>query len=381
MKVKKLCLFIILLYFISSFWMQVYGNTVDDVRQLVGKDRVDEIFTNEEIHTIIEQYELIEQSNMYLKLFEIGKEININADLDAQYQELELQLQDARDELATVFQTGQPLISVLQKKSTVESILHNIDSLKDRGYDINVEYTPNVWEERYYQVQDIIKEMGTYFDIGQVGNGLKGPLDNSFKIRKSYGFHLNESEDAVEFHNGIDLYTSSNTFVFSQWNGVVSRVYTDNEGFYNIEISHGTNLKTIYKYLKSVDVSVGDEVFQYEYMGVAGDNSNIDGVSYMHFSIMLDDEYINPLYMYGSMGLQAFKEYVSNHPDEYTVYQEVEQGIVDTSKSDSTKEEDMEIKSETGLILGSEVEGGFNSSLFYENIEKEMEERAKKNGE
>lgn len=380
MRVKKLCLFIILLYFISSLGTFVYGNTVDDVRQLVGKDRVDEIFTEEEIHTIIEQYELIEQSNMYLKLFEIGKEININADLDAKYQELELQLQQARDELATSFQTGAVLSKVLQKKSTVESLLHNIDSLKDRGYDINVEYTPNVWEEKYYQVQNVVKEMGTYFEIGHVGEGLKGPLDNSFIIKKSYGFHLNETETAVEYHNGVDLYSSAGSFVFSQWNGVVSRVYIDSDNLYTIEISHGLNLKTIYKHLESSSVSVGVEVSQYEPIGVLGKNG-IGNNSFIHFSIMLDNEYINPLYMYGSTGLQAFKEYVSNHPEEYTSYKEVEKDIVDTSKSDNQISETNEIKSETNMILDSSIENGFNSETFYENVEKLMEEREKEKGD
>ena len=85
--------------------------------------------------------------------------------------------------------------------------------------------------------------------------------------------------------------------------------------------------------------------------------------------------------MYGSTGLQAFKEYVSNHPEEYTSYKEVEKDIVDTSKSDNQISETNEIKSETNMILDSSIENGFNSETFYENVEKLMEEREKEKGD
>ena len=96
----------------------VYAYTVDDVRDLLGQERVDDTFTEAEIATIVEQYEKIEKANLYLKLFEIGKEIDINSDLEKKYQELEEKLLVAHENLALSFQGGKSISNVLKDKSS-----------------------------------------------------------------------------------------------------------------------------------------------------------------------------------------------------------------------------------------------------------------------
>ena len=65
----------------------------------------------------------------------------------------------AIDNFANNFESGEPLTDVLSSKSIVESILHKIESLRDIGYDIDVEYIPNVWTEKYEEVSKVIAEM------------------------------------------------------------------------------------------------------------------------------------------------------------------------------------------------------------------------------
>ena len=74
---------------VSLFSVNVFAYTVDDIRDLVGKERVDDRFTQEEMDMVIQQYESIERENMMLKMFAIGKEIDLDSGLIAEYDALE----------------------------------------------------------------------------------------------------------------------------------------------------------------------------------------------------------------------------------------------------------------------------------------------------
>lgn len=365
---KKIIIFFLIfmqIFFIFNF--SIYAYTIDDVREMLGKQRVDSIYTPEEIETIIMQYESLEEQNMVLRMFEIGKELGINEELDEKYKTLDIALKNARDELANSFLKGESFEIVSKKKSQVESILAEMNKLRDRGYDINIEYHPNIWKEKYIEVQKIIEELGTYYDIGDLGDGLKGPLGDSFMLLEVYGFHLDENQDLVVFHDGIDLYAKNTLRVYSQWNGVVSRVYKEENGKYVVEVQHGKNLKTIYKYFDSVDVEEGDFVKQYGFLGILGqsqENEEADGFN-LHFSVYLDNESINPLYLYGDMGLRTFKTFVSSKPERYLEYYEVEKNIVEIEKEDN---EGNEVKEENVDYNREEIFNNFQH--FQEELEK-----------
>lgn len=361
---KIIALFFVFIQVIFLLNFSVYAYTIDDVREMVGKQRIDSIYTPDEIETIIMQYESLEEQNMILYMFEIGKELGINEKLDEKYKSLNTEWKKARDEFVNSFLSGDSFEIVSQKKSRVESILAEINKLRDRGYDINIEYQPNIWKEKYIEVQKIIEELGTYYDIGDLGDGLKGPLGDSFILLEVYGFHLDETQDLVVFHDGIDLYAKNTLRVYSQWNGVVSRIYKEENGKYVVEVQHGKNLKTIYKYFDSVDVEEGDFVKQYEFLGILGqsqENKEADGYN-LHFSIYLDNESVNPLYLYGDLGLRTFKTFVSSKPERYLEYYEVEKNIVQIEK------EEEDIKEESVDYNREEIFNNFQH--FQEELEK-----------
>lgn len=379
LRIIKSSLFVFLLFFICS--INVFAYTVDDVRDLVGEERVDDIFTQREIDLIIKQYEKIEKANMYIKLFDIGKEIDINSDLEKMYQELEADLAMAHEKLEKSFQSGKSIDTVLKDKSNLESILHKISSLKDRGYDIEVEYIPNIWEEKYLKVQNVVKDLNEQFDIGEVGENLRIPLDNAFVLLSPYGLRLNPfTFDSVSMHNGIDFSTSLGTRVLSLWNGVVSKVYETESGGKTIEITHGQNLKTIYMHLNEIKVGVGERVKQYDLIGLSG-NTGKTIEPHLHLGVYLDDKYVNPIYLFGTKGLQAFKIYVSNNPEDYLKVLEIENEIKD-KPSKEIVEEEKEIKPSTDLIIDVQTDSIFNKQEFYEHqYDKYLEEQEENNNE
>ena len=366
-KVYEIFLICFILLIFSS---NVYGYTVDDVRDLVGNERIDEVFTESEINLIVEQYEKIEKANLYVKMFELGKEIDITSNLLKEYNQLEKDVISSKENLAEKFQTGVALDSVLKEKSNLESLMYRVSKLKDLGYEIEVEYIPNVWEDRYYRVQNIVENLNEQYDIGDVGESMRIPLNNAFIITSPFGLRLHPvTLDKVSMHNGLDFSAPENTYIYAQWNGVVSRTYYSESGGNTIEISHGKDLKTLYMHLNEFKVEVGDVVKQYQLIGLSG-NTGMSTGPHLHFGVYLDGQYINPVYLYGNKGLQAFKTYISSYPEKNLEIDEISK-ILKNKPSKLIEEDELIINPESNLILDVSVDNYFNIKSFFENYEKE----------
>lgn len=376
--VKRISVFcLILCLFLSFSQINVFGYTVDDIRDLLGKERIDDIYTQEEIDEVIRQYNQIEEANMQYYLFELASQLTTNKELVAEYERLEIELANAKEELAKVFKQGKPLPEVLKKKSRVESIMTEIDSLREIGYDIEVEYVENIWTEEYEKVKNVVAQLSTQYDIGIVGGDMRIPVDYGFHIEYPFGLKLNtKTFDSVSMHNGLDFRVPENTIVYSQWNGVVSNVYESTAGGKTIEISHGPNMKTIYMHLNSISVEIGQGVSQYSVIGKSG-NTGISDTPHLHFGVFLDGEYINPIYLFGTNGLMAFKTFVSENPALDFDKKEVEDNLKD---SPSKVVEEKKEEESSGLVDNGGAETKFNNQEFVENMTewyKMLEERRK----
>jgi len=362
--------FLVFLQLVLIFSVNIFGYTVDDVRDLLGRERVDEAFTQHEIDIVINQYEQIEKANLYVKLFDLGKEIDINSDLITQYNTLEAEVISVKDELALNFQGGASLDNVLKSKSKLESLLHKIDSLRDIGFNVEVEYVPNVWEDKFIEVEAVVEELSEYYDIGEVGKEMNIPYLGTFKLYSPYGIRLNRiTYDSAEMHNGIDFDVAIGTPVLAQWKGIVSKIYTTDIGGNTIEISHGKNLKTVYSHLGNIIVSVGDEVEQYQSIAVTGNTGKM-AQPHLHLGIYLDGEAIDPIYLYGLDGLNAFKEYVSTYPSRNLEMQELQEKL----KLEPTKPTDVPVVKETeeeSIVLGGSSGVAFDRHAFIDNYYKD----------
>ena len=312
----RICkVFLLCLIFFALFTVEANAHTVDDVRDLLNRQRVDDIYTQEEMDIIIAQYNKIERANYLVKLFDMGKAIRINDGLIEDYQILEEELVLAQETLAKDFQGGKAAAEVMKDKSTLESVLHKIDSLKDVGYEIELEYIPNEWKEKYEQVVNIEYTLRQQYEIGELGQGMKTPLREQMIIEKAFGLSMNAEHQTLSVHDAIDLVGSYGDNVYAQWNGVVSNIYHSDKYAYVIEITHGKGLTTVYKNLHSVKVNIGDSVEQYQKIAELGTESEKNHTyCSLHFEVYLDGTAINPIYLYGKNGTTALRTYVAKYP-------------------------------------------------------------------
>lgn len=370
---KRISIGCFILCFLFSFSPCVYGYTVDDVRDLLGLERVDEMYTQEEIDTITREYTKIREQNRQYELFELVNSTSSNEETLEKRVEIEEQLARAKEDLANCFQGGVALPEVMRKKSLVESLLVGLGGLGDLNTEVEVEYIPNTWEDEYKKVSWVVESLNSQYDIGDVGKDMKIPVDYGFYIEYPYGLRLNLiTFDSVEMHNGIDFGVSFGTYVYAQWTGTVSKVYNDRTMGEVIEISHGPDLRTVYAHLSEIYVKVGDRVNQYDAIGKSGDTGSCNTEKpHLHFEVILDNQYVNPIYLYGSKGLRAFKTFVSENSKLDFNKRDVEVNLKDYP---TKVVEETEVSNEESV----EYEGKFEQNEFFKNKEKwykELEEK------
>lgn len=361
MKIYKI--FLLCLIFFALFTVEANAYTVDDVRDLLNRQRVDDIYTQEEIDTIIQQYNKIERANYLVRMFDMGKAIRINSGLIEDYQILEEELVQAQERLAADFQGGKPVTEVMKDKSMLESVLHRIDSLKDIGYEIELEYIPNEWKEKYEQVLNIEYTLRQQYEIGEVGQDMETPLKENMVIEKAFGLSMNSEHQTISVHDAIDLVGSYGDNVYSQWNGVISNIYHSEKYEWVIEITHGTGLTTVYKNLHSVKCNIGDSVEQYQKIAELGTESEkYHTYCSLHFEVYLDGTAINPIYLYGKKGTTALRTYVAKYPsiEGFMDLQELER-IVKNSPDKVVEEEE-----ENDIPLGTYNYDNINEGVAFD---------------
>ena len=74
---------------------------------------------------------------------------------------------------------------------------------------------------------------------------------------------------------------------------MVAASYSDGNGNY-VTISHAGGVSSCYLHLESYTVSAGDSVSQGQIIGYVGATGNVTG-AHLHFSILVDGVYVNPM--------------------------------------------------------------------------------------
>ena len=101
-------------------------------------------------------------------------------------------------------------------------------------------------------------------------------------------------------HNGIDIECETGAQVSSFGNGTVEKVYNDELYGNCVVISHKDGVVSVYKGLdRGITLTEGAEIKAGDVIGACG-NTNItesEEVPHIHFEVMKDGEYIDPLSM------------------------------------------------------------------------------------
>ena len=350
---KNLAKYIMLPMVLSCSFYPLYAETVDDVRELLGRERVDKRFTEAEILEVTKNYMLAEQNNLIAEMFKIGESIKMD-NYEADKIQLLTAIDMKKDELNKAYATVQPLDEVLRIKTELDSLMSDVARLKEVGYEVKVEYEPNPYTEDYMKIQGLVEELGEQYDIGDVGIDMKSPVLGSFVITSPFGTRLDPFTGEATIHNGLDLAAQHREPVL--WNGIVTRAYFSESAGNMVEISHGKDLVTRYMHMDELNVKAGDYVNQYDIIGYAGSTGRSTG-THLHIEVKVDGITVNPLMFYGSKGLNALKTWISLNPNQ----------LEDTSFMENIKDRPEDLISEVEEI----VNRGYQSYVVPEYIRGE----------
>lgn len=107
---------------------------------------------------------------------------------------------------------------------------------------------------------------------------------------------------AWQTHNGIDISASLGDVVLSAGSGTVAAVDNDPLWGITVTIDHGNGIITRYSNLnEGVTVQVGQEVGSGEEIGAVGETADIETSeeSHLHFEMVKNGSYVNPLEIIG----------------------------------------------------------------------------------
>ena len=162
---------------------------------------------------------------------------------------------------------------VLGSPTFAEEISRNHEDLAVEVIDLN---KMNVGAEQ--------KKDTSFFDFSQ----MLIPVTHEAPIGSPYGIRDHR------LHRGVDVQVIMNEPIVAAYPGkVITSKY--NEGGYGhyVLIQHDNGLQTLYGHLSQRSVSVGDEVFPGDIVGLAG-NTGRSSAAHLHFEIRYGDVNIDP---------------------------------------------------------------------------------------
>ena len=162
-------------------------------------------------------------------------------------------------------------------------------------------------EKAEEQLQDEIRRSlaasqgnSTVVDTGN----FRWPLDSRFNnITSKFGYRTHPVTGVYKLHSGVDIASSgiSGSSIYAAKGGTVMKAgYNRGYGNY-VVIDHGDGYATLYGHASSLCVSAGQVVSKGDVLGYVGSTGYSTG-PHLHFEIMLNGEYQNPLgYYSGAM--------------------------------------------------------------------------------
>lgn len=115
-------------------------------------------------------------------------------------------------------------------------------------------------------------------------------------ISSHFGYRVSPITQKYSLHNGIDIPANENTKIYAVYDGIIEKAeYNSVNGNY-IVIKHSDSLKTTYNHCNKLLVQKGDRVKKGECIALVGATGYATG-NHLHFEMILNDKYINPLWV------------------------------------------------------------------------------------
>lgn len=296
--------------------IQVKAATLDDLKELLGDERLEEKYTEQERNDIIEKYKKIEDNNRLYNLYERGEVESLNKKVLEEKAKFQKLISTKEKELKESFNSSKTPNEIIAIRSALNSLEHQKDAIRGTHDILDIKFIENNLEEEYKNVLAVAEELDSYEELGEVGSHLASPLIDSFIITSPYGYRVHPVTGKFTLHSGIDIEAKQGKPVYAQWNGVISKVYSTDTGGLSVEIDHGSNTFTRYLHLSKQTVQVGQVVDQYTKIGEVGSTGRVTG-PHLHFEVVMGGKHVNPIYFYGNNGAKMLNNYIMSTDDPY----------------------------------------------------------------
>ena len=96
---------------------------------------------------------------------------------------------------------------------------------------------------------------------------------------------------------GVDIEAEDGAEVVTAAKGIVMEAYKDEMYGFTVKVSHNDGTTTVYKNLGKIVVKKDDIVDEGQMLGTLGSSGAFEMMQkpHLHFEVILEDKYINPL--------------------------------------------------------------------------------------
>ena len=147
----------------------VHAETVNDVRELLGRQRIDVSDLQKELDKLAREYIVSDMNNIAAQMHEIGKQIQIDPEFEVKRLELERKVQAKSEQIYEAFIQNKPIDEVLALKTELGNLMFQLNNMRKAGFSIEIEYVPTKWTEKYKEIQELQASIQMISILGKSG--------------------------------------------------------------------------------------------------------------------------------------------------------------------------------------------------------------------
>lgn len=297
------------------------GFTVDDLRAYIG-DAVNLVDTTVLIESNVSDETVGNASNTYRDTDRLG---HLKADLKGYESQIERRMNESSDTFAIVaLMTNARLLK--ENIEGMELSLRAVTNNSERATKINEGV------ERIIRTSNLVIDgdeldrnsiASPFFNIGFFGDFYFKPVNGPLRLITPYGYRKNDNGEFGNKHLGIDLLANEGAEINPMFNGIISDIEKDIYGDnYTVTLFHGNGLYTVYHHVEMLSgFTRGKQVSYTDVIALAVNTIEYeeDKDNHIMLQVVLDGNYINPLYLFGPTGERIFKNWESRTTEVYAV--------------------------------------------------------------